>query len=143
MAAAAPGPSVSHTNPSSRFLQSRINALSATLAKRFQNILQTAYDDEEDPAHSYVDIATEQFQVDVETQALIRAAEEIMILTRSMKEMWLFGGLNTVKEGGQQDDGVDEEEVKQVREGLNKWLQQKIERMSDEIKKESEETQNG
>lgn len=34
--------------------------------------------------------------MEVETAALIRAAEDILSLTRTMKEMWLFGKLETV-----------------------------------------------
>ncbi|KAI5304399.1 hypothetical protein KEM55_000081, partial [Ascosphaera atra] len=33
----------------------------------------------------------ETYQLDVESTALVRAAEDILTLTRTMKEAWLFG----------------------------------------------------
>ncbi|KAL8823552.1 MAG: hypothetical protein Q9191_005756 [Dirinaria sp. TL-2023a] len=34
--------------------------------------------------------------MEVETAALVRAAEDVLSLTRVLKEAWLFGRLNTV-----------------------------------------------
>ena len=41
--------------------------------------------------------------MDVESTGLIRAAEEIMVLTRELKDLWLFGGLNTLHDGDKKD----------------------------------------
>ena len=41
--------------------------------------------------------------MDVESTGLIRAAEEIMVLTRELKDLWLFGGLNTLHNGDKSD----------------------------------------
>ncbi|KAI1971422.1 hypothetical protein LOZ53_005342 [Ophidiomyces ophidiicola] len=47
---------------------------------------------------SHTASAIETYQLDVESTALIRAAEDILSLTRSMKESWLFGRLNVLGE---------------------------------------------
>ncbi|EGC41749.1 conserved hypothetical protein [Histoplasma capsulatum var. duboisii H88] len=47
---------------------------------------------------SFTSTAIETYQLDVESTALIRAAEDILSLTRSMKEAWLFGKLDTLGE---------------------------------------------
>ena len=39
-------------------------------------------------------------KMDVETQALIRAIEDLLSLTRQMKELWLFGQLDTLGKSG-------------------------------------------
>ncbi|OAL24565.1 hypothetical protein AYO22_05354 [Fonsecaea multimorphosa] len=123
----------------------RITALSTTLIKRLENILAVALDDTaaqtatapagtgNAPAPpSLTDTAVQQFQLDVESTAIVRAAEEIMMLTRTMKEIWLFGGLDTLKSDhqGRRLNGQDEaarrkmeEDVKVVEEGFKKFLE--------------------
>jgi len=63
---------------------------------------------------------------------VIRAAEEIMMLTRTMKEIWLFGGLDTLAmdhEGkdlnGQNETAQKkmEEDVRVVQEGFKRFLE--------------------
>ena len=90
-------------------------------------ILSTSLDDDDNPIPSVTSTANAQLQVNVETQALIRAAEEIMLLTRSMKEVWLFGGLGTVKEGEEAEKDEKkrsglERERGEVERGLRKWV---------------------
>ncbi|OAL38597.1 hypothetical protein AYO20_02247 [Fonsecaea nubica] len=132
--------------PTAKFLQARITALSTTLIKRLENILAVALDDTaaqsaaasagtaNAPAPpSLTDTAVQQFQLDVESTAIVRAAEEIIMLTRTMKEIWLFGGLDTLKDDheGQDVNGQDkaairlkmEEDVKVVEEGFKKFLE--------------------
>ncbi|KAH1304272.1 hypothetical protein KXW65_006677 [Aspergillus fumigatus] len=53
---------------------------------------------------SHTATAVETYQLDVESTALVRAAEDILSLTRTMKEAWLFGKLDTL--------GEDEADVK-------------------------------
>ncbi|KAI9837711.1 MAG: hypothetical protein M1819_006644 [Sarea resinae] len=43
--------------------------------------------------------AVEAYQIEVETVALVRAAEDMLSLTRSLKEAWLFGTLDTISDG--------------------------------------------
>ena len=90
-------------------------------------ILSISLDDDDNPIPSVTSTANAQLQVNVETQALIRAAEEIMLLTRSMKEVWLFGGLGTVKDGeeAEKEDNDRREsgrEREEVERGLRKWV---------------------
>lgn len=58
--------------------------------------------------------------MEVETAALIRAAEDILSLTRVLKEMWLFGKLDTV--GRNEAEARAEESAKGVQEGLQKLI---------------------
>ncbi|KIW99144.1 uncharacterized protein Z519_00807 [Cladophialophora bantiana CBS 173.52] len=120
----------------------RITALSTTLIKRLENILAAALDDTagqtaagtgNPPAPpSLIDTAVQQFQLEVESTAIVRAAEEIMMLTRTMKEIWLFGGLDTLAgdHDGRDRNGQDEaarrkmeEDVKVVEAGFKKFLE--------------------
>ncbi|OAX78473.1 hypothetical protein ACJ72_07222 [Emergomyces africanus] len=112
--------------PSSRALQARINTNIAQLLQRFENIMATATVDNP----SFTSTAIETYQLDVESTALvldalnanrssfslaqIRAAEDILSLTRSMKEAWLFGKLDIL--------GEDERDV-QRREALERDAQ--------------------
>ncbi|KAJ5171883.1 hypothetical protein N7492_004476 [Penicillium capsulatum] len=88
----------------------RINADISQLLQRFENIMATAT--AENP--SYASTAVETYQLDVESTALVRAAEDILALTRTMKETWLFGKLDTL--------GENERDV-QRREELEKNVQ--------------------
>ncbi|KAG5304210.1 hypothetical protein I7I50_11230 [Histoplasma capsulatum G186AR] len=72
----------------------RINTNIAQLLQRFENIMATATVENT----SFTSTAIETYQLDVESTALIRAAEDILSLTRSMKEAWLFGKLDTLGE---------------------------------------------
>ncbi|OJD24498.1 hypothetical protein ACJ73_04134 [Blastomyces percursus] len=96
--------------PTSRALQARINTNIAQLLQRFENIMATATVNNT----SFTSTAIETYQLDVESTALIRAAEDILSLTRTMKEAWLFGKLDTL--------GEDERDV-QRREGLERDAQ--------------------
>lgn len=75
-------------------------------------------------AISHMTTAMQQFQLDVESTALVRAAEEITVLTRSMKEVWLFGGLDTLTSDhdAEHTDGAHPEDVRAVAEYMQKRL---------------------
>ncbi|KAF4217996.1 hypothetical protein KXX16_002873 [Aspergillus fumigatus] len=88
------------SQPSSKALHNRINANISQLLQRFENIMATAT--VENTSHTAT--AVETYQLDVESTALVRAAEDILSLTRTMKEAWLFGKLDTL--------GEDEADVK-------------------------------
>lgn len=80
--------------PSAASLHGRINILTHQLRSRMMNIVRLM----KPPEHPTVtNIATEQLRMDVESTALIRAAEEVMVLTRELKDLWLFGGLDTLR----------------------------------------------
>jgi hypothetical protein len=138
------------TTLTSKYLQSRISFLTTTLIKRFENILalsldDTTVDDEGNDVASKVTIDTlattkqQQLQMEIETAALVRGAEELLILGRGMKECWAFGRLNVglgVVEGdlGEGGDGRSGEaegaekmelrrEEERVREEMERWLE--------------------
>lgn len=75
---------------------------------------------------SLTDTAVQQYQLDVESSALVRAAEDMMILTRTMKEIWLFGELDTLKADGREDEAKRqkmEEDLRRVEEGFSAFLE--------------------
>ncbi|OJJ50558.1 hypothetical protein ASPZODRAFT_11426 [Penicilliopsis zonata CBS 506.65] len=88
------------SQPTAKALHNRINANVSQLLQRFENIMATATVDNS----SHASTAVETYQLDVESTALIRAAEDILALTRMMKETWLFGKLDTL--------GEDERDIK-------------------------------
>jgi Surfeit locus protein 5 subunit 22 of Mediator complex len=111
----------------------RITYLSNTLIKRIGNIFEEALTN--DPASTesttrdgvvaHTTTAIQQFQLDVESTALVRAAEEIMVLTRSMKDFWLFGSLDTLTSdhNGEQEGGAQPDDIKAVAEYINNRLE--------------------
>jgi hypothetical protein len=77
------------------------------------------------PEHnSITSTATDQLRMDVESTALIRAAEEVMVLTRELKDLWLFGGLNTQRDG--KEDNAAQEKMEQDAKVVYEFLQRKI-----------------
>ncbi|KAL8806954.1 MAG: hypothetical protein Q9200_004847 [Gallowayella weberi] len=64
--------------------------------------------------------AVDAYKMEVETAALIRAAEDILSLTRVMKEMWLFGKLQTV--GTDEAEERAEESAREVEAGLRRLM---------------------
>ncbi|MCJ1316735.1 hypothetical protein MMC15_002056 [Xylographa vitiligo] len=76
-------------------LLDRANAPIAQLLRRFENIIALA----PISTPSLTPTAVETYQMEVETAALVRAAEDILALTRALKEAWLFGRLDTLGTG--------------------------------------------
>ncbi|KAL8954797.1 MAG: hypothetical protein Q9193_007079, partial [Seirophora villosa] len=70
-------------------LLARANRDISSLVRRFENILEYNAGDDRNAA------AVNAYKLDVETAGLIRAAEDVLSLTRVLKEMWLFGKLQT------------------------------------------------
>jgi len=65
--------------------------------------------------------ATEAFRMEVESSALVRAAEDLLQLTRELKEMWLFGPLRGIGEGeGEDKMDKDSKSVGEMVEALLK-----------------------
>ncbi|KAL8728025.1 MAG: hypothetical protein Q9166_005696 [cf. Caloplaca sp. 2 TL-2023] len=91
----------------------RANGDIADLLRRFENIM--VYEPGDRNA-----AAVDAYKMEVETAALIRAAEDILSLTRVMKEMWLFGKLQTV--GTNEAEERAEESARGVVEGLRKLM---------------------
>nr|POE66165.1 mediator of rna polymerase ii transcription subunit 22 [Quercus suber] len=61
-----------------------------------------------------------EYQMQVETAALIRSAEDLQALIRQLQEAWLFGQLNTTGNSKVQDE--TNENARQVAELLKKLL---------------------
>ncbi|KAL8901103.1 MAG: hypothetical protein Q9207_005355, partial [Kuettlingeria erythrocarpa] len=59
--------------------------------------------------------AVNSYRMDVETASLVRAAEDILSLTRVLKEMWLFGKVQAV--GTNEAEQRAEVSAKGVEEG--------------------------
>lgn len=105
------------------------------MIKRLENIFAVALGTEgnADPSlpPSLTDTSVQQFQLEVESNAMIRAAEEIMTITRTMKEIWLFGGLDTLAADHKSDKDPEDErrrrkleqDVKVVEAGFKKFLE--------------------
>ncbi|KAL1991237.1 hypothetical protein VTN49DRAFT_5741 [Thermomyces lanuginosus] len=95
----------------SRALHSRINNNISQLLQRFENIIAPTRFDHVD----HTQTAVEAYNLNVETGALIRAAEDILSLTRSMKEAWLFEKLDTLGENDR-----DRQRNKELEENVQK-----------------------
>ncbi|CAK97148.1 hypothetical protein An12g04580 [Aspergillus niger] len=70
---------------------------------------------------SHTSTAVETYQLDVESTALVRAAEDILALTRTMKETWLFGKLDTL--GEDEADVKRREELEMNAEAIQKAIE--------------------
>ncbi|KAK5128020.1 hypothetical protein LTR85_005137 [Meristemomyces frigidus] len=73
-------------------LTARIDKLRDDMIKHFNAVVGLAAAGNTDRNAT----ALTQYQMQVETAALIRAAEDVQTLIRQLQEMWLFGQLNTV-----------------------------------------------
>ncbi|KZF21507.1 hypothetical protein L228DRAFT_261673 [Xylona heveae TC161] len=82
------------TARSSSVLLDRVGVDTVQLLRRFENIIALAPIEGKDRNGT----AMEAYQMEVETAALVRAAEDVLSLTRSLKEAWLFGELKTIGE---------------------------------------------
>lgn len=112
----------------------------------FEDILSIGHDDEDDTDNfeqSNLNTAARQTAVDVATNKLVRAAEEYMVLTRTMKELWLFSGLDTLQSN--QTDKEEEktrqmqQDEKEVVEGMRKWLTTLGQRLKKPLESEEHE----
>jgi len=85
----------------------------ATLLTQFKALVSLAATHTKEGATKEV-AATEAFRMEVESAALVRAAEDLLQLTRELKEMWLFGPLRGIGEG--EGEGKMDEDSQKVRE---------------------------
>ncbi|KAJ9618332.1 hypothetical protein H2203_009250 [Taxawa tesnikishii (nom. ined.)] len=84
--------------------EKRINKLGQLLIKRFENLVELAAITNSDRNAT----ALNAYQAQIETNAIIRGAEDILSLTRNMQELWLFGQLKTLEASSVQHS-TDEE----------------------------------
>ncbi|TAQ87710.1 hypothetical protein B7494_g3956 [Chlorociboria aeruginascens] len=95
----------------------------AALLTRFKNLVDLAAAPPDDGATKEV-AAAQAFQMEVESGALVRAAEDLLQLTRELKEMWLFGPLRGIGDG--EGEGSMTEDSKKVGELVNSLLQKAV-----------------
>ncbi|KAF7897847.1 uncharacterized protein EAF01_008813 [Botrytis porri] len=96
----------------------------AALLIRFQNLVKLAALPTEDAFTKEI-AAAEGLRMEVESNALTSAAEDLLKLTRELKECWIFGSLRGIGEG--EGDGEMETDSKKVAELIEKQLEKKHE----------------
>ncbi|RVD85610.1 uncharacterized protein DFL_003927 [Arthrobotrys flagrans] len=106
---------------------SKLNGYQNTLLLRFQNIIELATDDTTDLTMA----ATQTHQIQVHTAAMIKTVEDLLTLTRALKEAWLFGqmGEDVVDQNGDGSGGVSANGNEQIDEDAKfvvEWLRAKI-----------------
>ncbi|TVY39398.1 hypothetical protein LOCC1_G004564 [Lachnellula occidentalis] len=100
----------------------------ANMLTRFRNLVQLAAmqkDDKGDSATQEV-AATQAFALEVESAALVRGAEDLLQLSRELKELWLFGPLRGIGEG--EGEGKIDEDAARVGELLEGKLRSDAEK---------------
>ncbi|KAE9367853.1 hypothetical protein N431DRAFT_429167 [Stipitochalara longipes BDJ] len=95
----------------------------AALLTRFKYLVDLAATPVEDGATKEV-AAANAFRMEVESSALVRAAEDLLQLTRELKEMWLFGPLRGIGEG--EGEGKMDEDAKKVGEMVEALLKRTL-----------------
>lgn len=124
---------------SAAYLKARVQFLTTTLIKQWGELLDVAMTPEaaegaENHPPSTFDITNQQLTVDNATQAIIRAAEELMVLTRTMKELWLFDDLDTLEKDESPEEKEktlklrDDEAI--VVQGFQEWLKKNSHKLS-------------
>ncbi|KAL3425010.1 hypothetical protein PVAG01_04291 [Phlyctema vagabunda] len=98
----------------------REERLVADLLTRFKNLVSLATAPVEAGATKEV-AASQTQQMEVESAALVRAAENLLVLTRELKEMWLAGPLRGLGEG--EGEGTIDDDAKQVGQMVEKLLE--------------------
>lgn len=100
-----------------------------------KNPEDTPEDLEEKGPPSLSSTADAQLKIDTATMDIVRVAEEFMILSRTMKELWLLGKLDTLVDP---DDTVENARVEQlttdedyVVRGLQEWFSKNGHRFAD------------
>ncbi|PQE10836.1 Cell cycle control protein [Rutstroemia sp. NJR-2017a WRK4] len=96
----------------------------AALLTRFKNLVSLAALPTEDAFAKEI-AAAEGLRMEVESNALTSAAEDLLKLTRELKELWIFGPLRGIGEG--EGEGAMEEDSKKVEELVAAQLKKKHE----------------
>ncbi|RDL30173.1 uncharacterized protein BP5553_10451 [Venustampulla echinocandica] len=92
----------------------------AEMLSRFRNLVSLSSMKDNDGASATKEVAAGQaFALEVESVALVRAAEDLLQLSRELKEMWLFGPLRGIGEGeGGETIDEDSKKVGEIAEAL-------------------------
>jgi len=105
-------------------LQGRVNNNLDILLKRFESIIELAsVYDKDRIVKDRTATAVEAYQIECHASSMIRAAEDLLALTRSLKEAWLFGQLGS--ELGVVDEATDQI-AREVGEALQKLATKKV-----------------
>ncbi|KAI9894787.1 MAG: hypothetical protein M1814_000006 [Vezdaea aestivalis] len=88
------------SRPTAGALLARSDRTFAELLKRFDGLLALSRANSTDLAAA----AAQKFQTSVETQGLIKAATDILELTRLLKQLWVQGELKVARLDGQGED---------------------------------------
>ncbi|KAF2804020.1 uncharacterized protein BDZ99DRAFT_526061 [Mytilinidion resinicola] len=94
-------------------MKAHILKLQTSLVSRFENLVATAALESTD----YNTTSVNALHMKEESAALVRAAEDLLGLTRQMQELWLFGTLDTLKLREEQQGGGGAEGVAGAVEG--------------------------
>ena len=138
--------------PSSAFLRSRLETLRTSLLEHFQYILESSQSGAKvmqvsrDPANdrvydesvevdetrkpSLAQTKMDHVRMDVEVEALVKNCEDLLGLSRVLKEGWVFGGLDTIKKRDEKEEEKEAEEWGEAREGMKEWLRSYFEKSS-------------
>ncbi|RMZ74799.1 hypothetical protein DV737_g5722, partial [Chaetothyriales sp. CBS 132003] len=130
--------------PSSAFLLARLNTLRNSLLEHFQYIIESSqvggkvkqvsrdpatdrvYDEtvevDEAKIPSLAQTKMDQVRMDVEVEGLIKKCEDLLALSRVLKEGWIFGGLDTIKKSDGEEEQREIEEWEQANESMQKWM---------------------
>lgn len=73
---------------------SKVDANVTMLAQRFQSILELASSEDKSLNTS----ATETLQIETNTANIIRIAEELLMITRQLKEAWVLGQIPVMEQ---------------------------------------------
>jgi len=148
---------ITTSGPSARYLQARIAVLRDTLLSRLEDILalclthSSSKKDDSDaadraptpPPPSLVEIVDNQLMVDTATNSMIRAIEEFMVLTRTMKELWLFGGLDTLDVNLSEEEKEKRRKLREDEEFVVGGMQEWLRRNGHALSKENSDAQLG
>ncbi|KAK6543763.1 hypothetical protein TWF694_000495 [Orbilia ellipsospora] len=107
---------------------SKLNGYQTNLLLKFQNIIELATEQTEDLTMA----ATQAHQIQVHTASMIKTVEDLLTLTRALKEAWLFGQMgedvaqNGEKTNGVSSDVIVEKDADADAKFVIEWLKSKI-----------------
>ncbi|RMZ82318.1 hypothetical protein DV738_g1722, partial [Chaetothyriales sp. CBS 135597] len=130
--------------PSSAFLLARLDTLRNSLLEHFKYIIEASqvgrkvkqvsrdpatdriYDEtvevDETKTPSLAQTKMDQVRMNVEVEGLIKKCEDLLALSRVLKEGWIFGGLDTIKKSDDEEARRETEEWRQANENMEKWM---------------------
>ncbi|KAL9106833.1 MAG: hypothetical protein Q9227_008166 [Pyrenula ochraceoflavens] len=116
--------------PTATTLQKIVTAQVNTLLKSMDNILFTALDSSTG-APSHAATAVQDMSTSVETAQVVRAVEEIMVLTRTLKGLWCAGQLDVIggKEEAESAMAVEAEGLTELSRFVGTWKAKMEERL--------------